>query len=102
MNEKYLSAFGAGLLLISFGVIVSFFVVTGVESKAAEENQTISFEQLGELPQNTHEKLRNNPASQEFRKFVGDTVEELKAKVILDNSTLYLEIKNSTVFNEAD
>ncbi len=102
MNEKYLSAFGAGLLLISFGIIVSFFVATGVESKAAEENQTISFEQLGELPQNTHEKLRNNPASQEFRKFVGDTVEELKAKVILDNSTLYLEIKNSTVFNESD
>ena len=51
MNEKYLSGIGAGLILISFGVIVSFFVATGVESKAAEENQTISFEQLGELPQ---------------------------------------------------
>ena len=102
MNEKYLSAFGAGLLLISFGVIVSFFVVTGVETKAAEENQTISFEQLGELPQNSHEKLRNNPASQEFRKFVGDTIEELKGKVIFDNSTLYFELKNSTAINGTD
>jgi len=102
MNEKYLSAFGAGLLLISFGVIVSFFVATGVESKAAEENQTISFEQLGELPQNSHEKLKNNPASQEFRKFVGNTIEELKDKVILENSTLYFELKNSTEINETD
>ena len=102
MNEKYLSAFGAGLLLISFGIIVSFFVVTGVESKAAEENQTISFEQLGELPQNSHEKLRNNPASQEIRKFVGDTIEELKGKVLLDNSTLYFELKNSTAINGTD
>jgi len=101
MNEKYISAFGAGLILISFGVIVSFFVATGVETKAAEENQTISFEQLVDF-QNSHEKLRNNPASQEFRKFVGDTVEELKGKVILDNSTLYFELKNSTVINGTD
>ncbi len=102
MNEKYLSAFGAGLLLISFGVIVSFFVASGVESKAAEENQTISFEQLGELPQSSHEKLKNNPAAQEFRKFVGDTIEELKGKVILDNSTLYFGLKNSTAINGTD
>ncbi len=102
MNEKYLSAFGAGLILISFGVIVSFFVVSGVESKAAEENQTISFEQLGELPLNSHEKLKNNPATQEFRKFVGNTVDELKEKVLLENSTLYFELKNSTVINGTD
>ena len=99
MNDKYLSGLGAGLILVSFGIIVSFFVVTGVESKAAEENQTINFEQFGELPQSTHQKLRNNPTSQEFRKFVGDTVEELKNKVILNNSTLYLELKKSTVIN---
>jgi len=99
MNEKYLSGIGAGLILVSFGVIVSFFVFTGVETKAAEENQTISFEQLGDLAQNPHETLKNNPTSQEFRKFVGDTIEELKNKVILNNSTLYSEIKNSTVIN---
>ena len=102
MNEKYLSGIGAGLILISFGIIVSFFVATGVETKTAEENQTISFEQLAEIPQYTHEQLRNNPNTQEFRKFVGDAVDELKDKVILDNSTLYSEIKNSTVFNGAD
>ncbi len=102
MDEKYLSAFGAGLILISFGVIVSFFVATGVETKAAEENQTISFEQLEELPQYSHEKLKNNPVSQEFRKFVGDTIEELKGKVILENSTLHFELKNSTVINGTD
>jgi len=102
MNEKYLSGIGAGLILISFGVIVSFFVATGVETKAAEENQTISLEQLGEIPQNSHEKLRNNPVSQEFRKFVGNTIEELKVKVLLENSTLYFELKNSTVINRTD
>ena len=102
MNEKYLSAFGAGLILISFGVIVSFFVATGVESNAAEENQTISFKQLGELPQNSHEKLKNNPVSQEFRKFVGNTIEELKKKVILTNYTLHSVLKNSTNINETD
>jgi uncharacterized membrane protein YraQ (UPF0718 family) len=102
MNEKHLSAFGAGLILISFGVIVSFFVATGVESKAAEENQTISFKQLGELPQSSHEKLKNNPVSQEFRKFVGNTIEELKEKVILTNSTLHSVLKNSTEINETD
>ena len=101
MNEKYLAGFGAGLLLISFGVIVSFLVATGVESKAMEENQTISFEQLTDLG-STHEKLKNNPTSQEFRKFVGDTVDELKDKVVLENSTLYWNLKNSTAINGTD
>ena len=99
MDEKYLSGIGAGLILISFGIIISFFVASGVESKAAEENQTISFEQLEDLHLSSHDKLKNSPTTQEFRKFVGDTVEELKNKVVLDNSTLYSEIKNSTIVN---
>jgi len=102
MNEKYLSGIGAGLILVSFGVIVSFFVATGVETKAAEENQTISFEQLGEIVQSPHKTLKNNPTTQEFRKFVGNTVEELKNKVILENGTLYLQPKNSKVINGTD
>lgn len=102
MNDKYLSGIGAGLILISFGVIVSFFVATGVESKAAEENQTISFEQLGEIIQSPHKTLKNNPTTQEFRNFVGDTVDELKDTVILENSTLHFKLKNSTVFNGTD
>lgn len=99
MNEKYLSGIGAGLILISFGVILSFFVITGVETKAAEKNQTISFEQLGEFTENTPSKLKNTTAVQEFRKFVGDTVAELKEKVILENTTLFTELKNSSVVN---
>ncbi len=102
MNDKYLSGIGAGLILVSFGVIVSFFVATGVENKAAEENQTISFEQLGEIVQNPHKTLKNNPSTQEFRKFVGDTVDELKHKAILANSTLYSQLKNSPVINGTD
>jgi len=102
MNEKYLSGIGAGLILISFGVIVSFFVATGVENKAAEENQTISFEQLREIIQSPHTTLKNNPATQEFRKFIGDTVDELKETVILENSTLHFKLKNSTVINGTD
>jgi len=55
MNEKYISGLGAGLILISFGVIVSFFI--------------------------------------------GDTVEDLKNKVIVENSTLHSELKNTTSVN---
>ena len=99
MNEKYLSGIGAGLILVSFGVIVSFFVFTGVETRAAEENRTISFEQLGDLAQNPHKTLKNNPSTQEFRKFVGDTVDELKDTVILENSTLHFKLKKSSVIN---
>ncbi len=102
MNEKYLSGIGAGLILVSFGVIVSFFVFTGVETRAAEENQTINFEQLGALAQNPHKTLKNNPSTQEFRKFIGDTVDELKDTVVLENSTLHFKLKNSTINNEAD
>ena len=101
MNEKYLAGFGAGLLLISFGIIVSFLVASGVESKAMEENQTIGFEQLGEL-RNTHGKLRNYPATEEFRNFVGKTVDEIKESVVIENSTLYIVQKNSTVVNGTD
>ena len=100
MKENIISAFGAGLILISFGVIVSFFVASGVEKKAAEENATITFEQFGELSQNTSGKLKTSHVAQEFRKFVGDTVEDLKNKVIIENSTLHSELKNSTSVND--
>ncbi len=102
MNEKYISGFGAGLILISFGVIISYFVASGVENQAAENNQTISFEQLENLHENSYDTVKNSPTSQEFRKFVGDTVEELKDKVVLKNSTLHSELKNSTVVNETE
>jgi len=99
MNEKYISGLGAGLILLSFGIIVSFFIASGVERKAAEENATITFEQFGELSQNTSGKLKNSPVAQEFRKFIGDTVEDLKNKVIVENSTLHFELKNTTSVN---
>jgi len=99
MNDKYLSSIGAGLILVSFGVIVSFFVFTGVETKAAEENQTITFQQLNELIDITPSKLQNNTMVQNFRNFVGETVEDLKNKVILENTTLHSELKNVTNTN---
>ena len=99
MKENIISAFGAGLILISFGVIVSFFVASGVEKKAAEENATITFEQFGELSQNTSGKLKSSHVAQEFRKFVGDTMIDLKNKVIIENSTLHSELKNTTSVN---
>jgi hypothetical protein len=102
MDEKYLSGFGAGLILISFGIIVSYLVATGVENEAMERNQTINFEQLEDLHENTHDTIKNSPTSQEFRKFVGNTIEELKEKVVLENSTLHSELKNSTSINETD
>ena len=96
MNDKYLASIGTGLILVSFGVIISFFIVTGVETKAAEENQTINFEQLSELNVNTPAKLKNITIVQEFRKFVGETVEDLKDRVVLENTTLHSELKNAT------
>ncbi|MGI0097135.1 MAG: hypothetical protein ACREAJ_01985 [Nitrosopumilaceae archaeon] len=96
MNEKYLSGIGAGLLLISFGIVISYFIASGVENKLAETNKTIIFQQLGELNENTPEKLKNTTVVQGFRKFIGNTVEDLKNKVILENSTLYSELKNTT------
>jgi len=99
MKENIISAFGAGLILISFGVIVSFFIASGVEKKAAEENATITFEQFGELSQNTSGKLKNSHVAQEFRKFVGNTLVDLKNKVIVENSTLHSELKNTTSVN---
>ena len=99
MKENLISAFGAGLILISFGVIVSFFIASGVEKKAAEENATITFEQFGELSQNTSGKLKSSHVAQEFRKFVGDTMIDLKNKVIIENSTLHSELKNATSVN---
>ncbi|NIQ16591.1 MAG: hypothetical protein GTO02_20050 [Candidatus Dadabacteria bacterium] len=102
MNEKYISGFGAGLILISFGVIISYLVASGVENQAAENNQTISFEQLENIHENSYSTIKNSPTSQEFRKFVGDTVDELKDKVVLKNSTLHSELKNSTVVNATE
>ena len=99
MKENIISAFGAGLILISFGVIVSFFIASGVEKKAAEENATITFEQFSELSQNTSGKLKSSHVVQEFRKFVGDTMIDLKNKVIIENSTLHSELKNTTSVN---
>jgi len=102
MNDKYLASIGAGLILVSFGVIISFFIVTGVETKAAEENQTINFQQFSELNVNTPAKLKNITVVQEFRKFVGDTIEDLKNKVVLENTTLHSELKNATYVDGTD
>ena len=100
MDEKYLSGLGAALILISFGVIISFIAVSGIEKKAAQENTTISFEQLGEFAENTPTKLKNSTAVQTFRNFVGDTVEDIKNKVVLENTTLHSELKNTTSTTE--
>ena len=99
MRDNFTLAVAATVSILSFGVIVSFFIASGVEKKAAEENATITFEQFGELSQNTSGKLKNSYVAQEFRKFVGDTVEDLKNKVIVENGTLHSELKNTTSVN---
>ena len=99
MNEKYISGFGAGIVVISFGIIVYYLVATGIETRIAEQNSTITFEQLREFNQNTPEKLKNTTAVQHFRTFVGNTVEELKQRVIVENTTLHSELKNKTAIN---
>ena len=99
MDEKYLAGIGAGLILISFGVIISFIVVSGIEKKAAQENTTISFQQLSELTENTPEKLKNSTVVQTFKNFVGDKVEDLRDKVVIENSTLHFNFNNTSNTN---
>ena len=99
MNEKYISGLGAGLILISFSVILSFIIVSGIEKKASQENTTISFEQLYELNENMPEKIKNTTAVQTFRKFIGNTVEDLKDNVVVENYTLHFALKNVTNTN---
>ena len=99
MKENYLSSIGAALILISFGIIISFIVLTSVESKAKQENKTIDFQQLAELNYDTQQKIKNSTTIQQLRNVVGKSLEELKEKFTSENGSIYSELKEAKIIS---
>ncbi len=78
MDEKYLLSIGAGLILISFGIILSFGIAASVEDDVNSQNETIGFEQLREMHLDAKEKLHNRSAVENFSQSVRETVYQIK------------------------
>ena len=78
MDEKYLLSIGAGLILISFGIILTFGIAASVEDDVNIQNETIGFEQLREMHLEAKEKLHNNTAIENFSQSIRETVYQIK------------------------
>ncbi len=78
MQEKYLLSIGAGLILMSFGIILTFGIAATVEDDVAIQNETIGFEQLREMQLEAKEKLHNNTAIENFSQSVREGVYQIK------------------------
>jgi len=78
MDEKYLLSIGAGLILISFGIILTFGIAASVEDDIDIQNETIGFEQLREMQLEAKEKLHNNTAIENFSQSIRETVYQIK------------------------
>lgn len=88
MNEKAFAGIGGGLIVLSFAIIVSFFVFEGVEDKVKIKNGSLSYTQLRELSTDTKEKIENNSSVEQFKKFVGNVTNDMKEKIAIGvNST---------------
>ena len=85
MDEKYLLSLGAGLILASFVIILSFGIAASVEDDVSIQNDTLGFEQLREIHSETKEKLQNNTVIENFtqnvRKGIDNLNEQLKEKI---------------------
>ncbi len=78
MDEKYLLSIGAGLILMSFGIILTFGIAASVEDDVNIENKTIGFEQLREMHLEAKEKLHNSTAVENFSQSVRERVYQIK------------------------
>jgi len=78
MDEKYLLSIGAGLILMSFGIILTFGIAASVEDDIDIQNETIGFEQLREMQLEAKEKLHNNTAIENFSQSIRETVYQIK------------------------
>ena len=81
MNEKYLAGLGGGLILISFGIIVSFFVFQGVEEKVVIHDGTPGFAQLNAIKDEAKNQLENNTVIEEFKKIVGNVTDKMEESI---------------------
>ncbi len=78
MDEKYLLSIGAGLILISFGIILTFGIAASVEDEVTIQNETIGFEQLREMHLSAKEKLQNNTMIENFTKSLREGLYQIK------------------------
>lgn len=78
MDEKYLLSIGAGLILISFGIILTFGIAASVEDDIDIQNETIGFEQLREMHLEAKEKLQNSTIIENFSQSIRETVYQIK------------------------
>jgi len=78
MQEKYLLSIGAGLILISFGIILTFGIAASVEDEVSIQNETIGFEQLREMHLEAKEKLQNNTMIENFSQSVREGLYQIK------------------------
>jgi len=78
MDEKYLLSIGAGLILISFGIILTFGIAASVEDDITIQNETIGFEQLREMHLEAKEKLQNSTIIENFSQSVRERVYQIK------------------------
>ena len=78
MQEKYLLSIGAGLILMSFGIILTFGIAASVEDDINIENETIGFEQLREMHLDAKENLKNNTVIENFTKSLREGLYQVK------------------------
>ena len=78
MDEKYLLSIGAGLILMSFGIILTFGIAASVEDDIDIQNETIGFEQLREMHLEAKEKLQNSTIIENFSQSIRETVYQIK------------------------
>ena len=78
MDEKYLLSIGAGLILMSFGIILTFGIAASVEDDIDIQNETIGFEQLREMHLEVKEKLQNSTVIENFTQSLRERLYQIK------------------------
>ena len=78
MQEKYLLSIGAGLILMSFGIILTFGIAASVEDEVTIQNETLGFEQLREMHLEAKEKLQNNTMVENFTESLSERLDQVK------------------------
>ncbi len=81
MKEKYLAGIGGGLILVSFGIIVSFFIFQGVEEQVIVEKGVPGFSQLAAIRDGAKNTLQNNSVVEEFKELVGKVSNQIVEKI---------------------
>ena len=71
MVIKYLAGLGGGLFLVSFAIIVSFFVFQGLEEQVVVENGLPGFSQLAAIRDGVKDTLKNNIVVEKFKEISG-------------------------------